>query len=358
MLLVSTAWLWTALRAGPRPGSVSQAPLNPRVTATIDVGRYPQGIAVGEGSVWVATPSDGCSGEVLRIDLATNEIVARVAVDGWPSDVAVGLGSVWVEGEVCAQEGVRSALVRIDPGTNRAVATIPMGETTGDVAVGGGAVWVTVTEYGARSSGELVRVDPSSGNVAARIPITGDPRDVVLGEGAVWVMSRLPDQEANLCADEDPCGASPGSLSGIQVLQIDPSTNEVVRTYQNALSVAVGEGALWMSVWLTEGTSGLVRYDPQTGHPVGDPAPGDFRGFAGEHGTIGTLVTDDGGLWYWGLTTPTSARGVIHHIDASTMEIDASVAPDGIWIDAALDAATGTLWISNYEDTVTRIDLR
>jgi hypothetical protein len=32
--------------------------------------------------------------------------------------------------------------------------------------------------------------------------------------------------------------------------------------------------------------------------------------------------------------------------------------PQGLWIDAALNPTADTLWISNYRDTVTRIDLR
>jgi hypothetical protein len=144
----------------------------------------------------------------------------------------------------------------------------------------------------------------------------------------------------------------------MEVLHVDPVTNEVVGTYPNTLSVGVGEGAVWMGVWLTEGDLGLVRVDPRSGRRIGEPLPGDFRGFAGEHGTVGTLVAGDGGVWLWGFPGVDSEDGMIYRLNAATLEVDASVGPEGTWIDAALDQPADVLWVSNYEDTVTRIDLR
>jgi YVTN family beta-propeller protein len=367
VLAVSTAWMWTALRAGPGPGSGSEAPLDPRVTATIDVGDYPAGIAAGEGAVWVAVPSaaphEDCSGQMVRIDPSTNAVAARIPIAGWPSNVAIGFGSVWVEGLLCTPDGDAPALTRIDPRTNSvsdavSLAAPGVGSTSADVAVGEGAVWVTLSADPTADAGEVVRIDPATNSVAARVPVQGTPRDVVVGDGGVWVLTLLPEREAHLCGAEGPCEAPPGSLSGMEVLHIDPVANQVVESYPNALSVGVGEGAVWIGVWLTEGDLGLVRMDPQTGRRIGEPLPGDFRGFAGEHGTIGTLVTGNDGLWYWGFPSPDSPRGQIQHLDAADLRVDAAVDHYSSWIDAALDPEGQTLWISNYEDTVIRIDLR
>ena len=49
---------------------------------------------------------------------------------------------------------------------------------------------------------------------------------------------------------------------------------------------------------------------------------------------------------------------MIYRLNAATLEVDASVGPEGTWIDAALDQAADVLWVSNYQDTVTRINLR
>jgi hypothetical protein len=367
VVAVSTAWMWTALRAGPGPASESEAPLNPRVTAAIDVGDYPAGIATGEGAVWVVVPSathgDDCGGEVVRIDPGTNGVAARIPIDGWPSNVALGFGSVWVEGLLCTPNGDVPGVTRIDPRTNTASGSVflaepGVGATSADVAVGEGSVWATLSADPLADAGEVVRIDPATTGVVARVPVEGTPRDVVVGEGGVWVLSLLPERESHLCGAEGPCEAPPGSLSGMEVLHVDPATNAVVGNYPNALSVGVGEGAVWMGVWLTEGDLGLVRIDPRTGRRIGEPLPGDFRGFAGEHGTIGTLVTGNDGLWFWGFPSPDSARGLIQHLDEADLRVDATVDHHSTWIDAALDPSAEVLWISNYEDTVTRIDLR
>ena len=70
-------------RFDPRNGS-------PR---TIPVGRSPNGIAVGERSVWVANEFDGT---VSRIDPETNKVVATITVGHSPGSVGVGYGRVWV----------------------------------------------------------------------------------------------------------------------------------------------------------------------------------------------------------------------------------------------------------------------
>jgi YVTN family beta-propeller protein len=58
----------------------------------IRVGRIPQGVAVGEGAVWVANARDGT---VSRVDPETLD-VETIEVGGRPEDVAVGEGGVWV----------------------------------------------------------------------------------------------------------------------------------------------------------------------------------------------------------------------------------------------------------------------
>ena len=49
-------------------------------------------------------------------------------------------------------------------------------------------------------------------------------------------------------------------------------------------------------------------------------------------------------------------------LDTQTLQVDHLVAVDSVAQDstvhAALDTDTGTIWIANYEDTITRIDLR
>jgi class 3 adenylate cyclase/outer membrane protein assembly factor BamB len=72
--------LW---RVNPATGTADDA---------ISVGNNPAGVAVGEGSVWVASPS----GTVLRIDPGSDRVVKTIAVGGTPNGIAVGAGKVWV----------------------------------------------------------------------------------------------------------------------------------------------------------------------------------------------------------------------------------------------------------------------
>jgi YVTN family beta-propeller protein len=91
-------------------------------------------IAVGAGAVWV---TDQGGDTVWRIDLRTDRVAQTITVGQHPAGIAVGGGSVWV----ASADGTVS---RIDPNSDRVVATIRVGGTPQDVAVGAGAVWVTV----------------------------------------------------------------------------------------------------------------------------------------------------------------------------------------------------------------------
>jgi DNA-binding beta-propeller fold protein YncE len=52
----------------------------------------------------------------------------------------------------------------------------------------------------------------------------------------------------------------------------------------------------------------------------------------------------------------------VSRLNTDTIEVDHSVAVDAVAQDstvhAALDTDTGTIWLANYEETITRIDLR
>ena len=84
----------------------------------IPVGRFPDAVAVGFGSVWVVEKEDDT---VRRIDPVTGRTRRVIAVGHLPFDVAVDQGSVWVTSQ-CA-----GTVSRIDPATNRVVGTIELG---------------------------------------------------------------------------------------------------------------------------------------------------------------------------------------------------------------------------------------
>jgi hypothetical protein len=343
-------WSWSIFldRSEVEPADVGTAPasVDPRVADVIDVGRYPAGIAAGDGSAWVSIAGAGeCKGEIVRLGLRNGEAVetARIPFEGWPGDLAVGLGAVWAEGFRCADGGDQhGGVLRIDPVSDAVVGFIPTGPGgfVSDVAVGEGAVWVTRTVRG--SSGEVLRIDPETGSIQGRIPISGDPRDVVVAEGSVWILT--------IVGDED--------LSSLEVLRIDPDIEAVVDRVPDALGLGAGEGAVWVPVWLTENEIGLQVLDVGT-LEVEETFRGDFIGFSGDHGTLGSFPVGEGGAWL--LHRPVETEPVdLVRVTLGGRGVDATVSPSGTdWgIDAALDPSTDSLWLARFEDAVVRVELR
>jgi len=154
------------------------------IVAEIPVAGFPQGIAVGFGSVWVAAgdPPEGLGGNVARIDPLTNEVVRTIPVPDVPEFLAVGAGSVWITSD-------RGTIREVDPGTNQLLGTeiriADGGRTT--VAVGGGAVWAAVIQ-GPDTVGAVVRIDPESAQIDGDpIPVGESPVGMAFGGGSLWV---------------------------------------------------------------------------------------------------------------------------------------------------------------------------
>jgi hypothetical protein len=311
----------------------------------IEVGRFPAGIAAADGSAWVSVGHlQECAGEIVRLQLRDGQAVetARIPFEGGPGDLAIGHGAVWAEGYRCAEgEYDQAGILRIDLAAEAVVGFIPTG-TDGflsDVAVGEGSVWVTRTENG--SSGEVLRIDPQTGSILRRIPIEGDPRDVVVAEGSVWVLGIEP---------------GPESLSGLQILRIDPVTEEVTDRIPDALGLGVGQGVVWIPVWLAENEPGLRVLDAGTLQQQ-EVFRGDFVGFSGDHGTLGSFPVGEGGAWLLHRSVGEIPRDLVRVMPGG---IDTTASPaGGDWgIDAALDPSTGSLWLARYQDSAVLIALR
>jgi DNA-binding SARP family transcriptional activator/DNA-binding beta-propeller fold protein YncE/ABC-type branched-subunit amino acid transport system substrate-binding protein len=149
---------------------------------TIDLGpaRSSDGIAVGEGAVWVTSSADDM---LLRIDPGSGRIVAEIPIApsrgervAGPYGVAVGYGSVWVA------DALANALTRVDPGRNAVSATVAVGRRPTRIAVGEGAVWALNA-----GDGTVSRVDPEAAEVQATIPVGTDATSIAAGGGSVWV---------------------------------------------------------------------------------------------------------------------------------------------------------------------------
>jgi YVTN family beta-propeller protein len=242
-------WLSDAI---PGVGSVSPTgalvridPATNAVVATVPVGRSPEGIAFTAGAVWTANhrsdqPQDAApphTFSVSKVDVASNTATGSVVVetradtgDSWanfccgPQGAAAGAGSVWVE------DATTNQVSRIDPVTNVVTAQIanPGHLGCGNMAADDTSVWLT---EGCDSPG-LWRIDPASNSVTTTIRLPGAGGDVQIGFGSVWVSTGF------------------SSLAGSKetLTRIDPQTNRIVgRTaIPGAGPLAVGDGVLWM----------------------------------------------------------------------------------------------------------------
>jgi virginiamycin B lyase len=329
-----------------RPSPAQTAPVESpdlRVTATIPLGQeFATKLPVAEGAVWVgATEGREDSGAVLRIDTATNEVVARVPLSRQPWYLAAGAGAVWaaVAGE--------SVVYRIDPGTNAVSASIPVpGDGIGAIAAGPEGVWVEAYEdrsdLGEKNPTSLVRIDPSTNNVVATIPLGslagGYDDEIALGQGGVWLVGvKL---------------TGPSEERGGALVRVDPGTNRIAAIIPvAAFSVGAGPGGVWVSFpedgvvgrragdrWLAQ------RIDPATNQVSGPPVPMDFAVLA---------VTEDG-VWFHGYDQQERVRVVL--LDPATLEVVASGPPvESYYSGAALDEESRTVWLATV-DSITRFE--
>jgi DNA-binding beta-propeller fold protein YncE len=172
-LWVASTFLHTVSRVDPATNTV---------TATIDIsdpatdpGHGPGALAFGHGSLWVVDGSADCSC-VHRIDPATNRVVETIplgvpASQGRiaPLDLVITTDAVWVTHRWGSELALDGGVLRIDPATNRVVAVVALGsspETGGPtgIAAAPGVVWV-----GVPSSKSVVRIDPATNSAIATI---------------------------------------------------------------------------------------------------------------------------------------------------------------------------------------------
>ena len=133
------------------------------------------GIAVGEGAVWVSNP---CDGSVLKIDPRSGA-TTRIPVGGGPSDIGIGFGSVWVS----SLDGTET---RIDPESGRIEDVIAIGKASDSLVSGSvpaaGYMWAT-----SPSTKSIVWIDPATNDVEGRINLPYSPLRIVAAFGSIWV---------------------------------------------------------------------------------------------------------------------------------------------------------------------------
>lgn len=199
-----------------------------KVVATTKVGLLPLKIAIDASGVWVANAEGACvvyncsqggpepppkphfpeEDSVWRIDPATNHVVAKIRVVG-PQALAAGFGSVWV-----GEGGNRGVIARIDERTNRIVDLIHMRTpmNVSDVVGGADAVWML--GQGLKGQGHLVKIDPRTDRIVFDASVPGNGLGVLAVRGIQLFMSQSSDTPGGgAIAEIDRLSGKPGGLA-------------------------------------------------------------------------------------------------------------------------------------------------
>jgi YVTN family beta-propeller protein len=281
------------------------------VTATVDVGNEPSGVAAGDGHVWVANSGDD---SVSKIDPASNEVVQSFSVPGGPDDVIVAGGKTWVATE-------QGTVGYIEPETAAMSEVFSFAEGVhADLAPAeAGQIW-------AAGGTELVKM--STDSHLGPQGLGNDLADVASFGSDAWVYNR--DNGTVLRLD-----------AGGRVIDTTP-----VGISRNADLLATAKYA-----WLYLGETGtLVQIQQEDGDVVSrTPLGGTFGAVAEEAGVVYAMVTDGG--------PDGTGEGRLYRIDSNTAErignpiplsdrpYDVEASPDGIWV------------TNNSGNTLTKIEL-
>jgi sugar lactone lactonase YvrE len=223
-------------------------------------GFHAYGLVAVDDSVWV-TQYDIAA--LLRIDVQTGKVRARIDVEGSPGTVLAAAGALWV------QDWERGRLLKVDARANRVVETLTVGSSN-DIAFAAGAVWAI------DERGMLVRVDPDTVAVTQRVslgagaPPTDAPDGSTLAAAgdALWVVA----------GDGD-------------ITEIDARTGRILgRARGPALPLETSRrtGADASGLWISSPTRReLVHIDARTRRVTRFPVRGD----------PGPLAIVDGRIW-------------------------------------------------------------
>lgn len=230
ILEVGAGAVWLA---GSEEGSVTRVDPETEVTRTVDIGGSPTGIVATEDGVWVSVYDDTQSGRVVRIDPATNAIVAEIETPGIAESPVVDeeSGDIWVvtldqtQGRIDYEN---NQLVRINSATNDVSERFKVeGGVTSIAAAGSGTVWVN-TGTGSRQA--IAKVNPQSREIEGLTTrdLGSARRDSPeIEAGSLWTATR-------------------GVVSHLNLESGRITSPYVELGEYEAEDLAVGEGAVWV----------------------------------------------------------------------------------------------------------------
>jgi hypothetical protein len=259
--------------------------------------------------------------------------VAGVAVLVVAVDVAV---FVLARGSSATASSPNGAIAMIDPRSERVVSRIEVGRDPTLIAAGYGGVWVLN-----QSEGTVAHVDAHTATLVSTLHPDATVNTLTLGAGGVWLAG-------------PPRGVS-APLEDSKLERINPQTGSIDRTFDTttgATVVAAGARALWSTGYLGGHIRGAARSDAFTGK---------MRRL--DIGIYGDLVTaGDTAVYYVGslgkrVARVSAATGLL--TNSMTLATNASLAAGVVPPDpTGVVLGGGSLWISESDGTVLRIDPR
>jgi streptogramin lyase len=184
-ITVYDGYVWVANHQGNPTGSVAKIdPATLKVVDVIPVGNQsfagPNWLAAGAGSIWTDVPNINA---VVRIDPATDAVVAMIPDKGVCGALAASDTAVWVAGG--GGPGCLPGITRIDPNTNTVTAMLNAGGQTDALALGSGTLW-----YGTSISNFLGRIDTSTSTLVGQLKLPGAAFGLAAAYGYVWATDR------------------------------------------------------------------------------------------------------------------------------------------------------------------------
>jgi streptogramin lyase len=203
---------------------------------------------VGVGAVWVGTfedPSSEIRYSVVRIDPATDEVVAAISVTGRPTDMVTEDASLWVA--LSRGAGKHGRLIEISSVTNEVVGEHIRLSTKPyfDLASGAGSIWVS------DSRGRIKRIDPVERQVVSAFAFGEGSTISALGD-EVWITNTR------------------GKLCKVDIETPDTCALEGEVDW-NGLEIAVTETTIWITHMTPKEEFRILRVDPKTAEEAGDP---------------------------------------------------------------------------------------
>lgn len=242
-LAVGNDSVWVTA-GGDTHGSLLRIPFSSdQVSAMVPVGWAPAELAVAGGSAWVAdTVGDGSrpqgdQNEVLRVDLSSGRVLARIRVLA-PGAIVASTEAAWVAQSAA---GSTSQVVRIDSASNRPTWSTPLPGLVSELTVADGSLWVSTDLASATGQlGTIARLDLTSGRTIGEISLPA-PGRLLVAAGGLWVVLSSPDGGTPILQQIDP---SSGQLAGPPLAS--PELDGIVAGSEAGLWVAHAGELSWL----------------------------------------------------------------------------------------------------------------